>query len=224
MTHPQFRRVARLEREVQAYLGQKEKSRSPLTEKIRRDSFTCVANLCVLMLFGYPKIHEPLGQAWQRCTVNDTWRLCRERHPHFGSYNRDDEGDPCQRLGAKWIAEYFEKYCFDYLPGADQTEKINRVLHTAPPWLLWGAFMDVHGPAVGITIPDISSMMRFARGEITFGHLPTGPFVARLLPPGTNDTFYNEPTPIVLPDDLTKRERARAIEIYKKLGRRVAEE
>ena len=44
------------------------------------------------------------------------------------------------------------------------------------------------------------------------GYLPTGPFEYQLLPPGTHDYFYDKPKPIALPSNLTRRERARAIE------------
>ncbi len=224
MSQPQFRRVARLEREMQTYRRQKDKSRLPLSEMMRRDALTCVGTLCMLVLHGNPKIDEPLRAAWRRCIESGAWKLCRESHPDFGEYNTDTEGDPCRAVGAKWIADYFKKYFLPDLPGADQTEKLNRVLEMAPPWLLWFTFMDAHGSRVGLKVPDISSMMRFARGTMTMDHLPTGPFEHKPLPPGTHDYFYDEPKLIVLPSNLTTRERARAIRIYEKLGRRVAKE
>ena len=127
---------------------------------------------------------------------------------------------PFDSLGAKYIANYFHKYFLPDLPGADQAEKLNRILKSAASWLLWFTFADVYGRTIGLTIPDLSSMSRFARGELPLGRLPEGPFKRHLLPPGTNDKFFRsaeeQPT-IVLPDNLTRRERDRAIRIYKGL-------
>lgn len=63
-------------------------------------------------------------------------------------------------------------------------------------------------------------MSRFERKLHLFDGFPQGPFECRLLPPGEDDMFYERnrrPQGIKLPNDLTKRERERAIRIFRNL-------
>ena len=124
-----------------------------------------MANLALLILYGDPKIGEPLTCAWQRCLESKAWKECREKHPDYiGTYGRDEEG-PFTSWGAQCIAQYFRKYILPELPGADETEKLNAVFAKAPAWLLWFTHAEWPILGLGLKLPDLSSMSRFARPD-----------------------------------------------------------
>jgi hypothetical protein len=139
-----------------------------------------------------------------------------KKHPDFGEYGRYQENiTPFGDLGPTYIARYFRKYFIPDLPGADETDKLNAIFETAPPWLLWFTYGDVYGTVLGLKRPDLSSVNQFARGEFVSGALPEGPFECHPLPRGAKDKFYmSSRKAIALPDNLTPRERKRAVRIY----------
>ena len=271
MIQTRIRRIARLEELAQAFIKPKREGNAKMREFVRKQAFVPIANLSLLVLYGMPKIDEPLLNAWDRVRKSAEWLARRRDHPDFGEYGYEDHGEfgerrredqrdedqelfceyehedqedfpdriyrgkkyfdkssgeyiatPFDRLGAMYIANYFHKYFLPDLPGADETEKLNQILETAAPWLLWFTFGDFYGRLLGLTVPDVSSMSKFSRGELPFDWLPTGPFECDPVPPGTKDKFYKpadeRPEVIVLPDNLTRRERERAMRIYKSLG------
>lgn len=214
MSQTRFRQIARLESQARLYIKRRQEQRNVMRESTRRFAFEHVAALALLILYGDPKIDEPLPNAWQRCLNSKAWKACREKHPDFAEYGRDDEGSPFKPLGIYFTARYFRKYFIPELPGSDEIEKLNAVFKTAPPWFLWFTHADVYGAAFGLKIPDLSSVRRFAREGIVMDRLPEGPFECHPLPTGVEDKFYNSSREgSALYDNLTPRERKRALRI-----------
>ena len=183
MTQARLRQVARLEKLILPYLKRQQEQKSQITEVIRKEAFVKLANLALLILHGDPKIDEPLIAAWQRCRKSAAWRACLKRHPDFGEYGRDDYATPFLSFSAMDIAKYFRKYFLPDLPGDDEKAKLDAIFVRAPPWLLWFTHGDVYATILGVKIPDLSSVNRFARDR--FGVcLPKGPFECRPLPDG----------------------------------------
>jgi hypothetical protein len=116
------------------------------------------------------------------------------------------------------IAQYFREYFLPQLPGADEREKLQPVFAEAEDWLLWFTHADVIGALLGLKVPDLSSKSRFARPDISISceYLPDGPFEWRELPDDAEDVFYaTAREQLALPDDLTPRERMRALRLQK---------
>jgi hypothetical protein len=133
-----------------------------------------------------------LLNAWEWCRESAAWQACREKHGGFDDYGREN-GTPFISWSAKFIAEYFRKYFLPQLPGANEAEKFNAILKTAPPWLLWFTYGDMNARVLGLKLPDISSMYRFAREEFRGrSELPVGPFELHLLPEGVNDRMLEQ--------------------------------
>jgi hypothetical protein len=188
MSRTRLRQVARLEKRALPYIAQKRRDaeeRAASEASKREKNFITVANLAVLILYGNPKVGEPLTCAWQRCLESEAWKACRERHPRIGAEGRGKES-PFNDQGARSIAQYFREYILPGLPGTDETKKLNAVLAKAPPWLLWFAHAEIPILSLGLKLPDLSRLCHFDRPE-AFGHLPDGAFERRRLPEGVED-------------------------------------
>jgi hypothetical protein len=189
MTRARFRQTARLERLAEAYLRPREEADSRFEEFVRNCAFIHTANLSALILYGDPKIDEPLSFAWRRCLESAEWQKRREKYGGWDEYGRDDCGDPFVSFGATRIAKYFRQHFLPGLPGADEVEKFSSIFKKAPPWLLWFTYGDLNARILGIKLPDLSTVQRFVRDPRNFGNdkLPTGPFECRLRADGSED-------------------------------------
>lgn len=210
-----MRQVVRLERRALPYIEEKRREQEAWMASIRESASVVVANLAFLILCGDPRIGEPLVHACRRCLVSSAWKACREKHPDYIGRQRRDEGPLNSR-----VAQYFRKYLLPDLPGANETEKLNLVFASAPLWLLWFTHADVIGSVHGLEVIDLSSKSRYARPPVSFMQLPDGPFEWRRLPDGAEDEFYvsarqHQRERVALPDDLTPRERMRALRLQK---------
>jgi hypothetical protein len=206
-----MRQVARLERRALPYIEEKRREQEEMEARLRERVTVIAAKLAFLILNGDPRIGEPLIDASRRCLESSAWKACREKHPDYIGSKRRDEG-PINRR----VAQYLRKYFLPDLPGADETEKLNRVFASAPAWLLWFTHGDVIGALLGLKVPDLSSMSRFARPEMStsWGRLPDGPFEWREFPDGAEDEFSAMARDqLALPDNLTPRERMRALRL-----------
>jgi len=66
------------------------------------------------------------------------------------------------------------------LPGADDNDKMYRVLKNGPKWLLWHTHADSSAGFADLKVPNIRGMRRFARGHFLLRTLPEGPFEQRV--------------------------------------------
>jgi hypothetical protein len=93
MNQARFRRLARLEKRARAYIERSRRVNAEGHEFLRKVAFVTIANLVLIVLYGDPKIDEPLINAWDRVRKSAAWQECRKKHPDFGEYGREDEGD-----------------------------------------------------------------------------------------------------------------------------------
>jgi hypothetical protein len=184
-------------------------------EFIRRNAFTFIANLSLLILLGKPKDDEPLLSAWNRCRESGAWQACHEKYGGFDEYGQED-GTPFGALGAMYIAKYFRKYFLPDLPGANEKEKLDAIIQTAPPWLLWFTYGDRRARILGIKLPDLSKMSQFARGDFVWmDKLPNGPFEYHPSPDDADNSFMASNRKFGHQAmGVTPRERKRALKIF----------
>jgi len=235
----QSRRLATVKRLAQRYVDRQreagKQTKAPQTEElIRKCCFYRVACVCLVCLYGDPKMDEPLIRAWERCIESDEMKLCFRKHGNLRDYagsifkeRANVPMDPFYNLAVRHIAHYFYECVLPEISGSDSRVKFNRILAAAPLWLLWFTYMDWHARQLDLTVPDLSSVSRLVREPFPRSStLPKGPLVAQQLPAGCEDPIYaarhNRPTSIALPDNLTRRERERKVRIYTQIGMRVA--
>jgi hypothetical protein len=249
------RRADRLEEEARAFVSRTHRADVQTSEYLRGLSFRPMASVCLLTLYGKPQIEESLVWSWDRVRKSVAWRACREEHPDFAEYGREDKGElydfkvqsyqgadgetiedgtrffqqnglyiatPFDRLGARYIADYFRKYFLPDLPGRDETAKLSAVFERVPPWLSWFTHGDVAAAVLGLTFPDLTSMRQYDRGKLNLDRLPEGPFELNVRPDGVEDQFYKKADDSRrLPDGLTPHERRRAIRVMSEFGNRL---
>jgi hypothetical protein len=211
MSGAQFRRIARLEVSLQQKLAKAAKSHEPL----KTSCFAHVASLCTLFLEADPKIDERLDEAWPRCLDSETWKAWLDEHRHSDGFKCRGHCDPFTERGAMHVAEHFQKHVLPNLPGANEKEKLDAILQTIPPWLLWFTGVDVKAAVLGFEPSNVSSMSSFERSPLSYMGLPRGRFERRPWPAGEKDLFYEArkarkvtEREYKLPDNLTDRERA----------------
>jgi hypothetical protein len=189
MSRARFRQTTRLERLAAAYLRPKDNAHSGFEQSVRNYALVHTANASALILYGDPKIDEPLSFAWRRCLASAEWQKRREKYGGWDEYGRDTCGDPVVGFGATRIAKYFREYFLPDLPGADEVEKFSLIFKKAPPWLLWFTYGDANARILGIKLPDLSTAQRFNRDIRNFGmdQLPNGPFECHFRADGIED-------------------------------------
>jgi hypothetical protein len=164
-----LRRIARLEALADRRFQSQQLYHADRQKSLRDGSFLIIASVCLIALYGTPRIDEPLTEAWIRAL-----KTLLQECPGFAENGRANpfSVDPAPVV----IADDFRKCVLPRLPGADDNKKIYRVLAEAPQWLLYHTNVDRCCAACGIKVPDVSSMQRFDRGLWFPGILHQGPF------------------------------------------------
>jgi hypothetical protein len=168
--------------------------------RIRAHAAQHAAVLAFLIRYGNPIIDEPLSCAWQRCAESSAWEECcdrfREELPTFERSRTDRPVDPFKskyvfkpdsRDSTMLMGEPLRHMVIANFSGADEKEKLNATFASAPPWLVWFTFGDYTAKLLGLTIPDLSSVLGFARSKANFDlwyGFPSGAFERRPWPNG----------------------------------------
>lgn len=215
MIQARRQRVARLEKMSELYIEQVRQFNDLADAVLAEKALAHAVNLSVLIVYGDPKIDEPLSSAWQRCgndPANPDGLLTQARPP----FNE----------AAATSAVIFRELLIPNLPGADEKEKLDAVFASAPPWLIWFTFGDFTADLLGLRLPDLSSVTKFARTQAIFDRwpaLPRGTFKRRPLPDGSdNEPITPEHRELLrkaagFPNDqMSARERMRALEFWAK--------
>jgi hypothetical protein len=133
-----------------------------------------------LLRYGEPQIGEPLEEACQRVTKSDAWKEYQAIIPGLmTSIGYEDRFAPWGRGSVVEIGEVLRHLFVSRLPGRSEKEKINAILQSAPPWIIWFTFADYTAAVLDLEIPDLSSVRRFARFRTVFDiwwALPSGAF------------------------------------------------
>jgi hypothetical protein len=164
------RRIAHLEVLAHRQFMDRQTRLAAINKMLRDAFFARLATVCLIIRYGAPRMKEPLAEAWQRSMTT----LLSE----FPGFAENGCASPFDRESALLIARDFRTYVLPRLPGADDNDKVYRVLRDGPQWLLWHAHVDQNCRNLGIKVPRVSSMRHFARDAWYF-QLPKGPFELR---------------------------------------------
>jgi hypothetical protein len=171
MTVARRRQMARLERLAAPRIEQiriaKEQRELEILSQIYRDADVHAANLSLIILFGDPRIEEPLSSAWERCCKSASPELCDDVSQR--NLLRDDLS-PFDLLGAHCNEHLFRHRVAPRLPGSDLREKFAPILAAAP--LTWA---DATIEALDLPLPDCSAIWKFRRTENDFYKWPVLP-------------------------------------------------
>jgi hypothetical protein len=242
MSQTRFRQIARLEKLAQPYF---EVGRE-IEEKWQMTLDGAAANaafLAFLIRYGKPNIGEPLSGAWERFTNTHVWK------EYCDKWEAMELGQLVEQFGDGWKGqgEYpsqgYLRSPFDRnglwiggmhlrheliarFSGATEKEKLKRVFASAPPWLIWFTFADYTAGLLGLPLPDLSDVKKFARSKADFDNwygLPEGAFVARPWPDGPDyeplartDLNLLRPATQWPDSQMTPREQKRARATYMK--------
>jgi hypothetical protein len=214
LTRSRTQRVARLERLAPRYFEILERLQAAAGDKLANQAVIHLTNLAVLSHFGNPTVGEPLSTAWERCDL--------------GPWKRTDFPTPFDPWAARFVSSMTREVFIPKLPGPDEKERIQLIIASAPPWLVWFTYGDVTADVLGLKVPDLSDMRKFARSASTLRRLPalpSGPFKYRPWPDGSDDEPITAEELALLRKELagiteqmTPRERRRAMKLYVQLG------
>ena len=230
MNQIRSRQITRLEKRV---VPQSERIERQWQE-IRRGAVAHATVLALLVRYGNPWLGEPLSCAGGRVAKSEFWGLfCQKFPPDRTIYPDDFEYSfPFTRNRVTIIGDELRHVSIATFPGADEKEKLNLVLQSAPPWLLWFTFADYSAKLLGLSLPDLSTVSRFERSNEIFQGwwgLPQSAYECHPWPHGidgealarTDLSLFELETGQEMP--VTKRERTRALAHASRsnLGRKV---
>ena len=183
MSQFRFRQIARVEELAQPYIKRRRQIEKEWQGTIRVAA-DHAAILAFLIRYGDPKIGEPLSCAWERCInthvwkeycdnweamelehLGDEWKEYGDETPpgnRFIFITRAYRMSPHDRDGALIIGTYVRHALIDSFPGATEKETLERVFASAPPWLIWFTFGDYAAELLGLSLPDLSTVVGFA--------------------------------------------------------------
>src|SRR5262249_44372174 len=76
--------------------------------------------------------------------------------------------DPHSRDSVLIIGQRLRHVVISSFSGVDEKAKLNAVFKSTPPWLLWFTFADYSAAVLGLDLPGLSSVSRFARSREVF--------------------------------------------------------
>lgn len=175
MTLARQRQLARLEKLAEPHIERIRQAKAhhyaKTAEKVFNSSLVHAANLSLIILYGKPQIDEPLSKAWQRCCESTSPELDAIKEIR-GNNIFNPFGD---RLVGQAIAERFRSFVLPHHPGANEQEKFNKILASAPLWLIWFTWADVTIGGLQLSIPDFSTIEDYERSLEDLGRLPALP-------------------------------------------------
>jgi hypothetical protein len=173
------KQITRLEKRARPFIEQRLGS-AERWERVRRGALNQAVALGFLLRYGEPQIGEPLEEACQRVTKSDGWKEYQGIiPPRMTLIGYEDQFGPWGRGSVVEIGEVLRHLFVSRLPGRSEKEKINAILQSAPPWIIWFTFADYTAAVLDLEIPDLSSVRRFARFRTVFDiwwALPSGAF------------------------------------------------
>lgn len=210
------RRLARLEKSIAGHHKIKETVEASADAEMANQAIIHAANLAVFVIYGEPKIGEPLTMAWRRI-----------RHKMD---SLPDPCDPFKQKPALFMSLLARQDIIAKLPGGSEREKLDQVFASASPWLIWFTYGDFTADVLGLSLPDLTPVRKFVRAREfvdIWPALPRDAFECKPWPDGSLDeTFTDDDREFlrkglgVSHDDMSKRERERAIRAYVSLPKK----
>src|SRR5947207_3472934 len=185
------KQIARLEKRARPFLEQRLGS-AERWEKVRRGALNHAVVLGFLLRYGEPQVGGPLVEACRRVTESDAWKEYQAIIPPVMAPICEDRFAPYDRGSVVETGEVLRHLFVSRLPGRTEKEKLNAILQSAPPWLIWFTFADYTAAVLDLELPDLSSVSRFARFRMVFDiwwALPGGAFERHPWPEGCESSL-----------------------------------
>jgi hypothetical protein len=215
------RQIARLKKSALPFI-ERRKGMAERWREVRRGAVAHATLIALLVRYGNPRLGEPLSCACARVVESELWALFRQKFPPDRTIlpASFEHSFPCTRNRVTSLGDQLRHIAIATFPGANEKEKLNNVLRSAPPWLLWSTFADYSAKLLGLGLPDLSTVSRFERSKETFHAwwgLPQGAYECRPWPHGidgealarTDLSLFELETGQEMP--VTRRERTRAL-------------
>ena len=177
------KQIARLEKLALPFI-ERRKGIAQHWQKVRNGAVAHATLIALLVRYGNPRLGEPLSCACARVVKSELWALFRQKFPPDRTIfpANFEYSFPCTRDQVIIIGDALRHVSIATFLGADEKEKLNGVLQSVPPWLLWFTFVDFSAKLLGLTLPDLSTVSRFERSKETFHAwwgLPQGSYECR---------------------------------------------
>jgi hypothetical protein len=174
MRATRIRQMARLQKLEQYFLTRKD-------DEDREWELTLwgAANHAAVLVFltrhGEPQINEPLSDACERCAQSPAWKDCCDEFKSLlvpgSEYLGVQSPGPFQPHSmdkVNVIGSVLRHVVISTCSGADEKQKLEAALASAPPWLLWFTFADYTAELLKLAIPDLSEVTGLMRSKANF--------------------------------------------------------
>jgi hypothetical protein len=156
------RQMARLEALAAPYFERilqkwEENPQNLLTPRTPSNALIHAFNFSLVLLYGKPKINEPLLKAWERCVQSRAPQLSCERFQKIVKYENPFDND----IFAEHVARYFRENLLTTIPGGNELEKLEDIFASAPHWYIWFTWAPLTAKALNLKLPDISGFHPF---------------------------------------------------------------
>ena len=209
------RQLARLEKLARPYIKSVRHDDAQFKENagVVRHATWHAINLGALILFGEPEQDEPLSIAWQRCVEGFTYLQRLEKLEDLPEIDY---------VGC--AATVVRRQVLGALPGTTEKAKLQHLLFSAPPWLLWMTCADLTAWLLGLELPDCSSVNGSPRVNRYFiwPALPKGKFESDPVSTGgaeisPRDWLFFKEMKKLPEEEMSRLDRKRFFEIARKL-------
>ena len=223
MRNSRFRQIARLEKLARPLLNRKHDTDNEW-ERTINGAVNHAAVLAFLTRYGEAQIDEPLSDACERCAQSTAWKDCCDEFKSlllpgsdFLPVKSPGRFQPHTMDSVDIIGLALRHVIISENSGADEKQKLEAALASAPPWLLWFTFADYSAKLLNLTIPDLSEVTQFMRSKTNFDiwwGLPTGAFEYAPWPHGSDEPLARTDVNLLRPANnsikqMTRRELMR---------------
>lgn len=202
--------LSKAEESVSLALKKRAEWYAELADRKRPEALAHATAVAALVLYGEPKIDEPLRWAWVRTlhhygiTIKDGYgRIYKSEHEH--EYN-DEDGDYEYDYEYDYKSELMIAHPQLYpaiMKDANETEKFTEIFRTAPIWLLEFTWMRLDASFLKFDLPEMSNKQvwgeeglkqflrwpRLPRGMMTDGDLVADVVLEKQVSPADEEEY-----------------------------------
>jgi hypothetical protein len=168
--------LSKAEELVSAALKKREEHLAQLRDMLRPKALRHATAVAAIVIYGEPRIDEPLIRAWVRTLRHHGITVKNE-------YGREYEYEPGHEHEYRFKDDYERELRAVHgilypaiMNGANETEKFTEIFRTAPVWLLEFTHMELDAALLQFDLPEMSGkQVRDEEGLKNFGRWPLLP-------------------------------------------------
>jgi hypothetical protein len=168
--------LSKAEELVSAALKKREEHLAQLRDMLRPKALRHATAVAAIVIYGEPRIDEPLIRAWVRTLRHHGITVKNE-------YGREYEYEPGHEHEYRFKDDYARELRAVHgilypaiMNGANETEKFTEIFRTAPVWLLEFTQMELDAAILQFDLPEMSGkQVRDEEGLKNFGRWPLLP-------------------------------------------------